>query len=143
MNEEMLDKVQAALQMWDESNLDCGSWADFRDERSVELAAAYSEGYTAGRDGEERMQAKFHAEDIERREEAWRGRARKSFDNGMQLGSKLNQSHARQVMATAVLGMLGKDAGDGVIDLGTLGRWFATPMGAVEEFGYTGEGLEA
>ena len=46
-----------------------------------------------------------------------------AFDRGFQMAAKLEQGRARAEMARFVLSMLGKDAGDGRIDLGALGQW--------------------
>jgi hypothetical protein len=50
----------------------------------------------------------------------WRAEA---FDKGFQLGAKIERRAVLEVTAGALLEVLGKDAGDGVIDLGAAGRW--------------------
>ncbi len=60
-----------------------------------------------------------------------------AFDEGMQLGAQVEQRNAREALASAVLAVLGKDAGDGDIQLGALGTWRATladGVGAREVF---------
>lgn len=104
------DKLEEALNAWDRENLDCGSFADFRDERSAELAAAFSEGYTAGRDGEERRKL----QDVS---EAW--------SNGLQFGARTMQDQVKKDLGEFVLRVLGKDLGDGEINLGALGKFYA------------------
>lgn len=45
------------------------------------------------------------------------------FDEGFQLGAKVEHRVAVEAVAGALLDILGKDAGDGVINLGAAGRW--------------------
>ena len=45
------------------------------------------------------------------------------FDEGFQLGAQVEHGHAVEAVANALLNILGKDAGDGIIDLGAAGRW--------------------
>jgi len=49
----------------------------------------------------------------------------KGFDQGMQLGARVEHEVAVRALATALLEVLGKDPGDGPIDLGAAGVWFA------------------
>lgn len=50
---------------------------------------------------------------------------RDAFDRGFQLAARVEQRAAELAAATLVLKVLGKDGGDGVIDLGALGKWSA------------------
>jgi hypothetical protein len=45
------------------------------------------------------------------------------FDEGFQLGAKVEHRVAVEAVATALLEILGKDAGDGIINLGAAGWW--------------------
>lgn len=45
-----------------------------------------------------------------------------AFHEGLELGAKVEQRVAREALQQAVLRVLGKDRGDGAIDLGALGR---------------------
>lgn len=45
------------------------------------------------------------------------------FDKGMQLGARVEHRVAVEAVANALLNILGKDAGDGVISLGAAGDW--------------------
>ena len=49
---------------------------------------------------------------------------RGAFDDGFQLGAKVEHRVAVEAVVTAALHILGKDIGDGEIDLGSLGRWW-------------------
>lgn len=51
------------------------------------------------------------------------------YDAGMQLGAKVEHQVAVRAIATAALSILGKDAADGVINLGALGKWYPRPDG--------------
>lgn len=46
-----------------------------------------------------------------------------AFTGGMQLGAEVEHKVAVAAVANALLNILGKDAGDGIIDLGAAGRW--------------------
>ena len=45
------------------------------------------------------------------------------FDEGFQLGARVEHRVAVEAVAGALLDILGKDAGDGIISLGTAGYW--------------------
>lgn len=60
--------------------------------------------------------------------------AQRAFGEGMQLGAKVEHQAAIEAIATAALHILCKDPGDGVIDLGALGKWYATDSVAVKVF---------
>jgi len=45
------------------------------------------------------------------------------FANGFQLGARVEHRVAVEAAVNALLAILGKDAGDGVIDLGAAGEW--------------------
>jgi hypothetical protein len=45
------------------------------------------------------------------------------FDEGFQLGAKVEHRVAVEAVANALLDILGKDAGDGYINLGAAGWW--------------------
>jgi len=49
---------------------------------------------------------------------------REGFDDGVQLGAKVEHDAAVAALADALLRVLGKDRGDGYIDLGAAGRWY-------------------
>ena len=52
--------------------------------------------------------------------------ARKAgFDAGFNLAARVEQHNARAALGRYVLEVLGKDRGDGLIDLGALGLWHA------------------
>lgn len=54
----------------------------------------------------------------------WRAEVRgTAFDAGFQMASHVQQEHARATLAAFALQLLGKDPGDGEINLGVLGRW--------------------
>ena len=64
--------------------------------------------------------------------------ARAAFDQGMQLGAKVEHGVAVEAIATAALHVLGKDVGDGEINLGALGSWwpsFETAIGPKDQEG--------
>jgi hypothetical protein len=46
------------------------------------------------------------------------------FDEGLQLGARIENRIAVQSIVTALLQVLGKDKGDGIINLGAAGRWY-------------------
>ena len=46
-----------------------------------------------------------------------------SFDEGFKLGAKVEYRAALEAAANALLDILGKDAGDGIINLGAAGHW--------------------
>jgi hypothetical protein len=48
----------------------------------------------------------------------------RAFDEGIQLGARVEHRYAVQAVATAALHVLGKDVGDGEINLGSLGTWW-------------------
>jgi hypothetical protein len=48
-----------------------------------------------------------------------------AFDDGMKLGARIEHNVAVTAVVTALLQILGKDPGDGPIDLGAAGTWFA------------------
>lgn len=50
---------------------------------------------------------------------------RDAFDAGLQLGAQVEHKAAREAIARAALAVLGKDAGDGPVNLGALGEWTA------------------
>lgn len=45
------------------------------------------------------------------------------FNAGVQFGGKVENRVAVEAIANSLLTVMGKDAGDGVIDLGAAGRW--------------------
>jgi hypothetical protein len=45
------------------------------------------------------------------------------FDEGFQLGARVEHGVAVEAVVNALLNILGKDPGDGIIDLGAAGRW--------------------
>ena len=47
----------------------------------------------------------------------------KDFDEGLALGSRVATRHATAAVAGALLDILGKDLGDGIINLGAAGYW--------------------
>jgi hypothetical protein len=47
-----------------------------------------------------------------------------AWDDGMQFGAKTEQDRMRKLTQQFVLAVLGKDRGDGIIELGALGRVF-------------------
>lgn len=49
----------------------------------------------------------------------------KAYTEGMALGARIEHKVAVQAVVTALLAILGKDPGDGPIDLGAAGTWFA------------------
>ena len=48
-----------------------------------------------------------------------------AFDEGMRLGTRVEHRVAVQAIVTALLEVMGKDPGDGPINLGAAGTWFA------------------
>lgn len=61
--------------------------------------------------------------------------ARDAWHRGMSLGASIEHRVALQATATALLTVLGKDAADGVIDLGAAGRWhYSDTMGEWRPF---------
>lgn len=46
------------------------------------------------------------------------------WTDGMQFGAKVENKVALRAVVGALLVILGKDQGDGVIDLGAAGRWY-------------------
>jgi hypothetical protein len=50
---------------------------------------------------------------------------RAAWSRGWELAFDIADRRERQVAATMVLAVLGKDRGDGEIDLGALGKWYA------------------
>ncbi len=59
--------------------------------------------------------------EVEEERARWRV---KSFDEGFQLGASIAHESTVDIMADALLRVLGKDRGDGYIDLGAAGRWY-------------------
>jgi len=51
-------------------------------------------------------------------------KTREAFDAGMQLGAKVEHRVAVEAISTAMLHVLGKDVGDGEINLGAAGSWW-------------------
>lgn len=51
------------------------------------------------------------------------GHTLSGFDEGFQLGARVEHGAAVAVVAGALLDILGKDAGDGIINLGAAGYW--------------------
>jgi hypothetical protein len=54
-----------------------------------------------------------------------------AFGEGVQLGARVENRVAVQAIVTSLLTVLGKDRGDGVIDLGAAGRWYPASDGGM------------
>lgn len=59
---------------------------------------------------------------------------RDAFNDGLQLGSKVEHRVAVEALQVAALAILGKDRGDGAIDLGALGREVFAPNPPMTEW---------
>lgn len=105
-----LAQLKAKLSEYDTQFLDCGSAADLTG-LIVELqSAAYNSGYATGRDGEAKVRERAEVD-------AW--------NQGFQSGGAVMQRAWRESATQALLEALGKDRGDGPINLGTAGTVFS------------------
>lgn len=110
---ELLEK----LGQWDTENLDCGSAAELRELVQDVHLQAYNSGYTAGRDGEARQHEAAEQRHNDELYDAW--------NQGFQSGGAVIQRAWRESATQALLEALGKDRGDGPINLGAAGTVFA------------------
>lgn len=99
-------RARMAMQELDDRELDCGSVGDFNAALSEFEIRTFSKAFKLG---------------LETSEE----KEKIAFDQGLNLGSKIVHDEAVATIGQAVLRILGKDRGDGIIDLGALGEFIA------------------
>jgi hypothetical protein len=58
-----------------------------------------------------------------------RENVKRAFNDGIDMGAHVVQQSATAAIVAALLEVLGKDAADGVIDLGAAGKWYASSGG--------------
>ncbi|MES2156051.1 MAG: hypothetical protein V4510_13035 [bacterium] len=89
-------------------------------EADIRLMAEHAEEYPLGVTAHE---LRNDAQELARRSEGRLVTQREAFDEGFQQGARIEHAAAVAAAANALLNILGKDAGDGLIDLGAAGTW--------------------